>query len=51
MKDSIASDLAISVDSFELTPFLEHGGIGKAVQVFGERLTPLADELTEVLAA
>ena len=38
-------------DSFEYTPFAEHGGIGKAAQVFGDRLTPLMDELTEVLAA
>jgi type I restriction enzyme R subunit len=51
MKDSIASDLALSPNSFELTPFVEHGGIGKAAQVFGDRLTPLTDELTEVLAA
>ena len=29
----------------------EHGGIGKAAQVFGDRLTPLMSELTEVLAA
>jgi type I restriction enzyme R subunit len=51
MKDSIASDLAISSDSFEYAPFVEHGGIGKAAQVFGKRLTPLLDELTGVLAA
>jgi type I restriction enzyme, R subunit len=51
MKDSIASDLAVSTDSFEYTPFVEHGGIGKAVQVFGGQLRPLANELTEVLAA
>jgi type I restriction enzyme, R subunit len=51
MKDSIASDLAISTESFELPPFVEHGGIGKAVQVFGEQLTPLVDELSEALAA
>jgi type I restriction enzyme, R subunit len=51
MKDSIASDLAISTDSFEYTPFVEHGGIGKAVEVFGDQLAPLVDELTEALAA
>jgi type I restriction enzyme R subunit len=51
MKENIASEMRISPDSFEYTPFAEHGGIGKAVQVFGERLTPLTDELTEVLAA
>ena len=51
MKENIAGELGISPESFEYVPFAEHGGIGKAVQVFGDRLTPLLDELTEVLAA
>ena len=51
MKDAVASDLGLSSESFEYTPFTEHGGIGKAVQVFGDQLTPLLEELTEVLAA
>jgi len=51
MKDAVASDLGLSSESFDFMPFLEHGGIGKAVQVFGDRLTPLLDELTEALAA
>lgn len=38
-------------DSFSYVPFAERGGIGKAVQVFGDQLAPLMDELTEVLAA
>jgi type I restriction enzyme, R subunit len=51
MKENIVGELGITPESFEYTPFAEHGGIGKAVQVFGERLTPLMNELTEVLAA
>lgn len=51
MKENIASEMGIKPESFGLTPFVEHGGIGKAVQVFGDRLTPLMDELTEALAA
>ena len=51
MKESVASDMGIAAESFEYTPFVEHGGIGKAVQVFGERLPPLLEELTGVLAA
>jgi type I restriction enzyme R subunit len=51
MKQNIASEMGIEADSFEYTPFVEHGGIGKATQVFGERLTLLMDELTEALAA
>jgi type I restriction enzyme, R subunit len=51
MKENIASELGIGPESFEYTPFIEHGGIGKAAQVFGERLVPLMNELTEALAA
>jgi type I restriction enzyme, R subunit len=51
IKENIAAELGISPESFEYTPFVEHGGIGKAVQVFGNRLTPLLDELSEALAA
>jgi type I restriction enzyme R subunit len=51
MKENIAGELGIAPESFEYTPFVEHGGIGKAVQVFGDRLAPLLNELTDVLAA
>jgi type I restriction enzyme R subunit len=51
MKDNIASELGITPDSFDYTPFAEHGGIGRAAQVFGDNLTPLMTELTQVLAA
>ena len=51
MKENIVGELGISPDSFEYTPFAEHGGIGKASQVFGDRLTPLMNVLTEALAA
>ena len=42
---------AITADDFDYTPFVEHGGLGKAAQVFGDDLTPLLDELNEVLVA
>jgi type I restriction enzyme R subunit len=51
MKDSIASEIAIDAESFEFTPFAEHGGLGKAYQMFGDRLPPLLIELSEALAA
>jgi len=51
MKQNIAAELGITSESFEYTPFVEHGGIGKAAQVFGSQLRPLMDELTKVLAA
>jgi type I restriction enzyme R subunit len=51
MKENIASEMGIAADSFDYTPFVEHGGLGRAHQMFGERLSPLMDELTVVLAA
>ena len=45
MKDASPAISASTSDSFDYTPFTEHGGIGKAAQVFGDRLTPLMDEL------
>jgi type I restriction enzyme R subunit len=51
MKDNIAAEMGITAESFQYLPFAEHGGIGKAVQIFGDRLTPLTDELSQVLAA
>jgi type I restriction enzyme R subunit len=51
MKENIASELGIGPESFDYTPFVEHGGIGKAQQVFGDRIGRLLDELTEALAA
>lgn len=51
MKENIATEMGIEPESFDYTPFVEHGEIGKAYQVFGDRLSPLMDELTEVLAA
>jgi type I restriction enzyme R subunit len=51
MKDNIVGELGINAESFEYAPFLEHGGIGKAAQVFGDQLAPLMEELTGALAA
>ena len=51
IRDHIASSLAVDEDDFELDPFVQWGGLGKAQQVFGERFIPLLSELNEVLAA
>jgi len=51
MRDNIVESLEMTPESFDYTPFYESGGIGKAYQLFGERLNPLMDELTEALAA
>jgi type I restriction enzyme, R subunit len=49
IRDHLAASLGISADDFAYTPFVEHGGLGKAGQVFGPALTPLLDELNNVL--
>lgn len=51
MRDHIAASLAITADDFDYTPFAEHGGLGKAYEVFRDGLNPLLDELNETLAA
>jgi type I restriction enzyme, R subunit len=51
IRDHIAASLAVDEDDFDLDPFVQWGGLGKAQLVFGERLFPLLSELNEVLAA
>lgn len=51
IRDHIAASLTISADDFQYTPFSQHGGLGKAYEVFGNNLNPLLDELNEALAA
>src|ERR1035437_4046919 len=51
IRDHIATSLSIEPDDFDLAPFNQRGGLGKAHQLFGDRLAPLLDELNSVLAA
>jgi len=51
IRDHIASSLAVEADDFDLDPFVQWGGLGRAQQVFGERFIPLLSELNQVLAA
>ena len=50
IRDHVAQSLEMDMDDFQYTPFVEEGGLGKALQVFGPQLRPLIDELNEVLA-
>ncbi|MGI8775570.1 MAG: type I restriction-modification enzyme R subunit C-terminal domain-containing protein [Actinomycetota bacterium] len=50
IKDQIGSSLEMDVDDFGYTPFNQHGGLGRAAQLFGDRLPELLDELNEALA-
>ena len=50
IKDHIASSLAIEQDDLEEVPFNTIGGLGRAYELFGERLAPILDELNMRLA-
>jgi type I restriction enzyme R subunit len=50
IRDTIAASLGVSRDDFQYAPFAERGGLGKAVELFGEQLDPLLNELTVVLS-
>ncbi len=51
IKDHIAKSLAIEPADFDEVPFSQYGGLGKAYELFGDRLTSILDELNERLAA
>ena len=51
MRDTIASSLTIEADDFEGVPFNQHGGPGKAYQLFGAELPAILQQLNERLAA
>jgi type I restriction enzyme, R subunit len=51
IRDHIAASVSIEADDFELSPFYQWGGLGKAHRIFGSDLHPILDELNEVLAA
>jgi type I restriction enzyme, R subunit len=51
MAEHIATSLAIEPADFEIGWFGQHGSLGRAHALFGEKLTPLMAELNERLAA
>jgi type I restriction enzyme R subunit len=51
IRDHIATSLTIEPDDFDEVPFNQHGGLGKAYQLFGEDLSMILQELNERLAA
>lgn len=51
IRDAIANSLSIEVADFELAPFAQRGGQGRASQLFGKELQPLLKDLNERLAA
>jgi len=51
IRDHIAQSLEIDIEDFSYTPFIEEGGYGKALQVFGPEFLNLIEELNEALVA
>lgn len=51
MAEHIATSLAIEREDFETGWFGQHGSLGRAHALFGDKLTPLMAELNERLAA
>jgi type I restriction enzyme R subunit len=51
IKDHIASSLAIEPDDLEEVPFNGIGGLGRAYELFGDKLPAILDELSMRLAA
>ena len=51
IRDHIAASLEMSSEAFGYTPFQEKGGLGKAHQLFGDKLPEIVAELNEALAA
>jgi type I restriction enzyme R subunit len=51
IKDHIASSLSIERDDLDEVPFNQIGGLGRAFELFGERLAEILEELNLRLAA
>jgi len=51
IRDQIAISLSIETEDFDSVPFNQHGGLGRAYQLFGDQLPKLLEELNEALAA
>ena len=51
IRDHIAASLTIEQNDLEDVPFTQHGGLGRAYQLFGDELPMILQELNERLAA
>jgi type I restriction enzyme, R subunit len=51
IRDTVASSFGVTREDLMGPPFAERGGLGKAVELFGDQLDPLLDELAAVLSA
>ena len=51
IKDHIVSSVRIEKDDFELSPFVDEGGLGKFFQLFGGETEKIIEEINKELAA
>jgi type I restriction enzyme R subunit len=51
IRDHVAASLAIDTNDFDEVPFNQHGGLGKAYQLFGAELPRILTDLNERLVA
>jgi type I restriction enzyme, R subunit len=51
IRDHIATRLSMEAEDFEFAPFSQPEGLGKAHQLFCDKLLSLLDELNQILAA
>lgn len=51
IKDHIVSSVRIEKEDFELSPFVDEGGLGKFYQLFGGETDKIIEEINKELAA
>lgn len=51
IRDHVAASWEIEIDDFDNVPFVQEGGLGKAMQVFGKDLSTLLKQINEAVAA
>ena len=51
IRDHVAASWEIEIDDFDNVPFVQEGGLGKAMQVFGKELPVLIQQINEAVAA
>jgi type I restriction enzyme R subunit len=51
IRDHVAASWEIEIDDFDNVPFVQEGGLGKAIQVFGRELPTLLQQINDAVAA
>ena len=51
IRDHVAASWEIEIDDFDSVPFVQEGGLGKAIQIFGTDLPALLQQINAAVAA